>query len=110
MTSTEYLDLRELDACLFDVFVDFAEEWRAGYCAHVILSLPPHNRAMVAAHRFHLIAASSVGFKTMYVPRPTEDSREVRESMRSKKDGGEVGLVVKDFEELARLICEARQS
>lgn len=64
MTSTERLDLCEIDACLFDVFgtvlnwhstvtrqvarlsrglllegsqdaVDFAEEWRAGYYAHV---------------------------------------------------------------------------
>jgi hypothetical protein len=30
--------------------------------------------------------------------------------MRSKKDGGEVDLVVKDFEELARLIHEAQES
>jgi hypothetical protein len=65
---------------------------------------------MVAAHRFDLLAAASVGFKTIYVPRPAEDSREVMESMRSKKDGGEVDLVVKDFQELARLMREARQS
>ncbi|KAG1814686.1 HAD-like domain-containing protein [Suillus subaureus] len=171
MTSIEHLDLRKIDAGLFDVFgtvldwhstvarqlarlskglllegsqdaVDFAEEWRAGYCAHVKrasqvtiswdgifaselfgsykpnkkvyqsaayhLSLPPHKIAMVATHKLDLIAASSVGFNTIYVPRPAEDSREVRESMRSKKDGGEVDLVVKDFEELARLIREAR--
>lgn len=74
------------------------------------LSLPPHKIAMVAAHKFDLLAAASVGFKTIYVPRPAEDSREVRESMRGKKDGGEVDLVVKDFEELAKLIREARQS
>jgi hypothetical protein len=65
---------------------------------------------MVAAHRFDLIAAASVGFKTIYIPRPAEDSREIRESMRSKKDGGEVDLVVKDFEELTRLVREARES
>ncbi|KAG2117520.1 HAD-like domain-containing protein [Suillus cothurnatus] len=234
MTSTEHLDFHEIDSCLFDVFakdcfskdaVDFAEEWRAGYYAHVKnvsqggegttnadimhrqvipppctrpmfdhitdtgryahhrprwshledvwgesdpyedtipgltelkryvnilalsngnfrllldlaknqgvpwdgifsselnkkvyksaayhLSLPPHKIAMVAAHRFDLIAAASAGFKTIYVPRPAEDSREIRESMRSKKDGGEVDLVVKDFEELARLVREARES
>ncbi|KAG2113230.1 HAD-like domain-containing protein [Suillus clintonianus] len=74
------------------------------------LSLPPHKIAMVAAHKFDLLAAASVGFKTIYVPRPAEDSREVRESMRSRKDGGEVDLVVKDFHELARLMGEARQS
>ncbi|KAG2074524.1 haloacid dehalogenase [Suillus decipiens] len=73
------------------------------------LSLPPHKIAMVAAHKYDLLAAASVGFRTIYVPRPAEDSHEVRESMRSKKDGGEVDLVVKDFEELARLIREARQ-
>ncbi|KAG1730949.1 uncharacterized protein EDB91DRAFT_737148 [Suillus paluster] len=59
---------------------------------------------MVAAHKFDLLAAASVGFKTIHVPRPAEDPREVRESMRSKQDGGEVDLVVKDFQELARLI------
>lgn len=65
---------------------------------------------MVAAHKFDLLAAASVGFKTIYVPRPADDLPEVRESMRSKKDGGEVDLVVKDFQELARLVGEARQS
>jgi FMN phosphatase YigB (HAD superfamily) len=65
---------------------------------------------MVAAHRIDLLAAASVGFKTVYVPRPNDDLREVRENMRSKKDGGEVDFVVKDFQELARLIGEARQS
>jgi hypothetical protein len=59
---------------------------------------------MVTAHRFDLIAVASVGFKTIYVPHPAEDSREVRESMRGRKDRGEVDLVVKDFEVLARLI------
>ncbi|KAG0702574.1 HAD-like domain-containing protein [Suillus ampliporus] len=256
MTSTEHLDLREIDACLFDVFgtvlnwhstvtrqvarlskglllegsqdaIDFVEEWRAGYYAHVMriaqggegtfntdimhrqildnmlttprwshlaevwaesdreeltmiwhnldayqdtipgltelkrhvyilalsngnfrllldlaknqgvpwdgifssemfgsykpnkevyqsaayhLSLPPHKIAMVAAHKFDVLAAASVGFKTIYVPRPAEDTREIRENMRSKKDGGEVDLIVKDFQELARLIRESRQS
>jgi len=65
---------------------------------------------MVAAHRFDLIAAASVGFKTIYVPRPAEDSREVRESMCGKKDGGEVDLVIKNFEELARLMRKAREN
>jgi FMN phosphatase YigB (HAD superfamily) len=65
---------------------------------------------MVAAHTWDLLAAASAGLKTIYVPRPNEDSREVRENMRSKKDGGEVDLVVKDFQELARLMGEARQS
>ncbi|KAJ8597142.1 haloacid dehalogenase [Rhizopogon salebrosus TDB-379] len=74
------------------------------------LSLPPHKVAMVAAHTWDLLAAASAGLKTIYVPRPNEDSREVRENMRSKKDGGEVDLVVKDFQELARLMGEARQS
>ncbi|KAG1730947.1 uncharacterized protein EDB91DRAFT_1252386 [Suillus paluster] len=74
------------------------------------LSLPPHKIAMVAAHKFDLLAAASVSFKTIYVPRPAEDPREVRESMRSKQDGGEVDVVVKYFQELARLIRESRQS
>jgi hypothetical protein len=79
-----------------------------------IRSVPPFfttsQVAMVAAHKFDLIAAASVGFKTIHVPRPAEDSREIRESMCSKKNGGEVDLVVKDFEELARFIREVRES
>lgn len=74
------------------------------------LSLPPHKIAMVTAHKWDLIGAASFGFKTIYVPRPTEDPRDVRENMRNKKDGGEADLVVQDFQELARLIREARQS
>jgi hypothetical protein len=61
------------------------------------LSLPPHKITMVAAHRFDLITAASVGFKTIYVPCPAEDLREVRESMCAKKDSGEVDFVIKDF-------------
>ncbi|KAG2357364.1 hypothetical protein BDR07DRAFT_1380159 [Suillus spraguei] len=37
--------------------------------------------------KYDLLAAASVGFKMIYVTRTTEDSREVRERMRSKKDG-----------------------
>ncbi|KAG1741712.1 hypothetical protein EDB19DRAFT_1634430, partial [Suillus lakei] len=58
------------------------------------LSLPLHNTAMIAAYRFDLLVAASVGFKTIYVPRSAEDICGVRESMRSKKDGGKVDLVV----------------
>lgn len=69
--------------------------------------LLPHKIAMVAAQRYNLHAAASVGFKTIHVPRPAADSRGVRDSMRSKKDGGEMD---QDFEEMARFVREARQS
>ncbi|KAG1750028.1 uncharacterized protein EDB91DRAFT_1244618 [Suillus paluster] len=54
------------------------------------LSLPSHKIATVAADNFDLLVAASVGFQTIYVP-----PREVREGMRSKKDNGEVNLVVR---------------
>ncbi|KAG1744134.1 HAD-like domain-containing protein [Suillus paluster] len=54
------------------------------------LSLPSHKIATVAADNFDLLVAASVGFQTIYVP-----PREVREGMRSKKDSGEVNLVVR---------------
>ena len=37
-----------------------------------LLGLPPGQIMMVAAHRGDLQAASSVGFKTTFVPRPLE--------------------------------------
>ena len=64
---------------------------------------------MVAAHKWDLIGAARAGLKTIYVPRPAEDTREIRENMRSKTEGGDVDLVVKDFIELATLAAEARK-
>jgi 2-haloacid dehalogenase len=37
-----------------------------------LLDLPPENIMMVAAHKGDLKAASRVGFKTAFVPRPLE--------------------------------------
>ena len=64
---------------------------------------------MVAAHKWDLEGAAQAGLKTIYVPRPAEDTEEIRKSMRSKAEGGTVDLVVKDFEELAALAAEARK-
>ena len=73
------------------------------------LGVPPERVAMVAAHKWDLDGAAQAGFKTIYVPRPAEDTREIRENMRSKTEGGDVDLVVKDFWELATLAAEARK-
>ncbi|KAG2343483.1 hypothetical protein BDR05DRAFT_963048 [Suillus weaverae] len=59
---------------------------------------------MVAAYRFDLLAAASVGSKIIYAPWPPGDLREVRDSLSSKKDGDEVDLVVQGYQELARLV------
>lgn len=67
------------------------------------LSVPPEKCAMVAAHIFDLRAAASHGMKTVYVRRVTEDIN-VRDSVKSKKEGGEVDVVVDSFEELAALM------
>lgn len=73
------------------------------------LGVPPERVAMVAAHKWDLEGAARAGLKTIYVPRPAEDSAEIRENMRSKVEGGDVDLVVKDFRELAALAAKARQ-
>ncbi len=67
------------------------------------LSVPPEKCAMVAAHIFDLRAAASHGMKTVYVRRPTEDTS-VKDSVKSKEEGGEVDVVVDSFEELAALM------
>ncbi|KAM5536350.1 hypothetical protein V8D89_009948 [Ganoderma adspersum] len=68
------------------------------------LGVPPEKVAMVAAHLYNdLLSAGSHGMKTVYVRRSTEDVN-VRDSVKSKADGGEVDVVVDSFEELAALM------
>ena len=59
---------------------------------------------MVAAHIYDLRAAAKQGLRTVYVRRETEDSTEDRASVKSKKEGGEVDIVVDSLEELAILL------
>jgi beta-phosphoglucomutase-like phosphatase (HAD superfamily) len=66
-----------------------------------LLGLPPHEVVMVAAHIDDLRAAASYGLRTVYVRRLTEDV-DVRETVKSKADGGEVDIVVDSLEELAQ--------
>lgn len=59
---------------------------------------------MVAAHIHDLRAAAKVGLKTVYIPRPDEETNGAKsEDVKSKEQGGEVDVVVQDFRELARL-------
>ena len=67
------------------------------------LGIPPEKCAMVADHIYDLRAAASHGMKTVYVRRPTEDG-DVRDSVKSKADGGEVDVVVDSFTDLANLM------
>lgn len=60
---------------------------------------------MVAAHIFDLRAAGSLGLKTIYVPRPNEDSGlRDGEVVRPKAEGGEVDFVVDSFEGIVKLV------
>jgi len=74
-----------------------------GALAHLSLSETPHKAAMVAAHIFDLRAAAKVGLRTVYVPRPQEERDGGSEEVKSKAEGGEVDVVVRDFRELALL-------
>ena len=65
------------------------------------LSVRPENCAMVAAHIYDLEAASKAGMKTIYIPRLGEDNLE--EPIRSKKDGGQVDIVVYSLVELGEM-------
>ncbi|KAI0757731.1 haloacid dehalogenase [Daedaleopsis nitida] len=69
------------------------------------LGVTPDKCALVAAHIVDLRAAASHGMKTVYVRRPTEDVG-VKESVKSKQDGGEVDVIVDSFEELAGLLAQ----
>jgi len=75
-----------------------------GALTHLSLSDTPHKVAMVAAHIYDLRAAAKVGLKTIYIPRPDEETNGAKsEDVKSKEQGGEVDVVVQDFRELARL-------
>jgi beta-phosphoglucomutase-like phosphatase (HAD superfamily) len=72
--------------------------------AAALIALAPSKIAMVAAHISDLRAAASHGMRTVYVRRPTEDVG-VRDSIKSKADGGEVDIVVDSLTELAGLVA-----
>lgn len=59
---------------------------------------------MVAAHIHDLRAAQAQGMRAIYVRRETEDTPEIRASVRSKDEGGDVDLVVDSLEELANVL------
>ena len=68
-----------------------------------LLSLPPEQVMMVAAHEGDLRAAAGVGFKTAYVPRPLEYGPE---RPFVPVDGSAFDLVVTDLNDLAdKLDC-----
>ena len=59
---------------------------------------------MVAAHTFDLRGAAGCGYKTVYVRRETEDNAEFRKNVKSKKEGGEVDVVVNNLSELVAIL------
>jgi len=59
---------------------------------------------MVASHIYDLQAASKYGMKTIYVPRDTEDTTVDKSLIKTKSEGGEVDVIVKDLGELATLL------
>lgn len=64
---------------------------------------------MVAAHINDLRAAAKQGMKTVYVNRPEEDFRGIGE-VKTKKEGGEVDVVVNSFLELAAVLTGSPES
>ncbi|KAH7923364.1 haloacid dehalogenase [Leucogyrophana mollusca] len=92
-----------------EMFDTYKPDPKAYLSAAHHLSLEPHKIAMVAAHKYDLQGAAKVGFKTIYVPRPAEDTPEIRADMKAKKDGGEVDLVAGSFVELGALVAAAHR-
>jgi len=68
------------------------------------LQVDPTKCVMVAAHIYDVRAAASLGFKTVYVRRLTEDNEEIRQGARSKAEGGEFDAVVDSLVELASIL------
>jgi 2-haloacid dehalogenase len=68
-------------------------------CAY--LSLPPEQCMLVAAHNSDLVAASQVGMRTAFFPRPTEYGPGQRDNLRAEHD---FDAVARDLEDLAELL------
>jgi 2-haloacid dehalogenase len=65
------------------------------------LGLPPEQCMLVAAHNGDLLAASQVGYRTAFVPRPTEYGPGQSENLRAEHD---FDVVARDFGQLADLL------
>lgn len=79
----------------------------AGAAAH--LSLPPSSIAMIASHICDLRAAAGVGFRTVYIPRETEDTATERREVNIKTLGGEIDVILGSFTELAEVVQGLKQ-
>ena len=66
-----------------------------------LLDLPPEEIVMVAAHNGDLAAARACGFRTAFVPRPTEHGRDQTTNLRPEQDWD---FIAADFEALAQLL------
>ncbi|KAI0727079.1 HAD-like domain-containing protein [Fomitopsis betulina] len=68
------------------------------------LGVEPSQVCMVAAHLKDLRGAASHGLRTIFIPRSGEPDS--APETRARADGGEVDLVVKDLDEIAKLLDE----
>jgi 2-haloacid dehalogenase len=63
-----------------------------------MLGLKPEQCALVAAHNGDLAAAAALGFKTVFVPRPTEHGPGQTKDVKAERDWD---VIARDFVDLA---------
>ncbi len=56
-----------------------------------LLGLAPHECMMVAAHNGDLAAAAALGFRTAFVPRPTEHGPDQQTDLKAEHDFDVIG-------------------
>lgn len=66
-----------------------------------LLDLPPEEIVMVAAHNGDLAAARACGFRTAFVPRPTEHGPNQTTDLKAEQDWD---FIATDFQALAQLL------
>ncbi|KAJ6483924.1 HAD-like domain-containing protein [Mycena sanguinolenta] len=89
-----------------ELFSSFKPDPKVYLGAAKHLSLEPQNCAMVAAHLFDLRGAASVGMRTVYIPRSSENPN--GEEVKLRADNGDVDVVVDSFAELAALFAQGK--
>jgi 2-haloacid dehalogenase len=64
-----------------------------------LLGLAPHQCMLVAAHNDDLVAAGALGFRTAFVPRPTEYGPDQKTNLRAEHDFDLIGTSFIDLAE-----------
>ena len=87
-----------------DLFQHYKPDPQVYLGACRLLGLPPSEVMLCAAHNYDLRAARALGFRTAFIPRPTEYGPAQRKDLDAEEDWD---LIAGDLEDLGRRLVPA---